>query len=238
MAPWFARSAARATPLAVVPSAVVPPAGVEGTPREAVSDDTLIALLPARDGAAQDALEALYQRYSGAVYGLGIRMLGDTTLAEHLVQETFLLVWRYAETYEPNRVRLGTWLLRLARNKAISERRAAACRPKVATPHPAGSEGQAEALGDVAGAEQVDLGADVPDLVWQGERQRLIRGALLALPPQQREAVELAYFGGLTHREIAVAQSAPPSTVKTRLALGLRKLAQLLEAKGLSSGAY
>src|SRR5688500_13459864 len=120
------------------------------------SDDALIALLPARDDRAQAALETLYQRYSAAVYGLGMRMLGETTLAEHLVQETFLLVWRHAGTYEPNRVRLGTWLLRLARNRAISEQRAAACRPRAATPHLVGRGGPASPAVDRAGMEPAE----------------------------------------------------------------------------------
>ena len=197
-----------------------------------------MALVAARDGSAQAALEVLYGRYCGAVYGLGLRMLGDVGQAEHLVQETFLRLWRFAETYEPNRVRLGTWLLRLARNKAISELRAAACRPKAALPRLSSGAWETPNSGEGYGSEQIDLGADVPDLVWEDERRRLIRAALLTLPAPQREAVELAYFRGLSHREIAVAQSAPATTVKTRLALGLRKLAQQLESQGLAAGAY
>ena len=208
---------------------------VEGAFGE-LSDDALVALVAARDGRAQAALEALYGRYCGAVHGLGLRILGDAGQAEHLVQETFLRLWRSAETYEPHRVRLGTWLLRLARNKAISELRAAACRPKAATPRP--GDGDVGGAGDDGGAETMDLGADVPELVWEGERRRLIRAALLALPAAQREAVELAYFQGLTHREIAAAQAAPASTIKTRLALGLRKMAQQLQSRGVHADTY
>ena len=202
------------------------------------SDDSLMALLPARDQAAQAALEVLYGRYSGAVYGLGLRMLGNAEEAEHLVQETFWRLWRYAYTYEPGRVKLGTWLLRLARNKAISELRAASCRPKAEGHRPVGGTGDDAGASDAIGLEQTDPGGEVPDLVWQAEQRRMIRAALLTLPKEQRQAVELAYFGGLSHREIAATQAAPPSTVKTRLSLGLKKLGQQLGTCGISAGAY
>ena len=227
MAPPFLRTRARS----------VTPGSMEGS-LASLSDDALVTLVAERAGLAQAALEVLYERYCGAVYGLGLRMLGDVGQAEHLVQETFLRLWRAAETYEPNRVRLGTWLLRLARNKAISELRAAACRPKTATPRPLDRAAGGPVAGDDGGAETIDLGPDVPELAWESERRRLIRAALLALPAAQREAVELAYFRGLTHREIAAAQAAPASTIKTRLALGLRKMAQQLASRGVYADSY
>lgn len=199
-------------------------------------DDALVRRLARRDRTAQAALGVLYGRYSGAVYGLGLRMLGDAGQAEHLVQETFWRLWQHAGRYESGRVRLSTWLLRVARNRAISDLRAAACRPKLVRPTTVAASGEAET--DELPVDVGDPAADVPELVWQSERRRLVRAALDRLPPEQREAVELAYFGGLTHREIAAHQAAPASTVKTRLALGLRKLAGQLSAQGLSAGAY
>jgi RNA polymerase sigma-70 factor, ECF subfamily len=206
-------------------------------PEAAQSDDTLVGMLPARDGAARAALAVLYARYGGAVYGLGLRMLGDTGAAENLVQETFWRLWQHADHYEPGRVRLATWLLRLARNRAISDLRAAACRPKLVTHRAISAEGDHSDAGGPL-VEASDPSEDVPDLVWQAERRRLIREGLASLPPEQREVVELAYFRGLTHREIAAAQCAPPSTIKTRLALGLRKLALHLGKHGLSAQAF
>lgn len=202
----------------------------------ALSDEDLVGRVAARDGSSGDALAVLYDRYAGAVHGLGVRLLRDGAQAEHLVQEVFWRVWQHAGRYEAGRVRWSTWLLRLARNKAISELRAASCRPKVvvllAAPSDEGERAE-------RGAPDVwDGGQDVCDAVWVAERRRMIRAALARLPREQRRAVELSYFGGLTHREIAVAQAAPASTVKTRLALGLRKMACELAARGLQPGAY
>ncbi len=217
--------------------------GQEPDPRDVgpQSDDSLVGLLPLRDNPARAAFAILYARYAGAVYGLGLRMLGDAGLAEHLVQETFWRLWQHADAYQPGRVRLSTWLLRLARNKAISDLRAAACRPRLishrsVTGH-GGPGGDAGEPSDLV-PEPSDPSPEVPELVWESERRRLIRRGLNLLPAAQRQAIELAYFGGLTHREIAAVQSAPASTVKTRLQLGLRKLASNLLENGLTADAY
>ena len=87
--------------------------------------------LPAHDAAAQAALETLYGRYAAAVHGLALRIVGDPGLAENLVQETFCRLWVHAGHYQPGRVRFATWLLRMARNLAISELRYAARRPRL-----------------------------------------------------------------------------------------------------------
>ena len=217
-------------------------AGQEPNPRDVgpQSDDSLVGLLPARDNAARAAFTILYARYAGAVYSLGLRMLGDAGLAEHLVQETFWRLWQHADAYQPGRVRLSTWLLRLARNKAISDLRAAACRPRPVSHRSTGNGGTSGNAGDPGDMvpEPSDPSPEVPELVWESERRRLIRRGLSALPAPQRQAIELAYFGGLTHREIAAVQSAPASTVKTRLQLGLRKLAGHLVESGLTADAY
>jgi RNA polymerase sigma-70 factor (ECF subfamily) len=167
-----------------------------------------------------------------------MRLLGDDAQAEHLVQEVFWRVWQHAWMYESGRVKWSTWLLRLARNKAISELRAARCRPRLLAPtaRPSGRDSDTDAATEQR--ETRDDAPEVSEVVWAAERRQMIRAALARLPLVQRQAVELAYWGGLTHREIAAAQSAPASTVKTRLALGLRKLAVELEARGLHAGAY
>jgi RNA polymerase sigma-70 factor, ECF subfamily len=201
-----------------------------------LSDESLVRRVAARDATSEDALAELYDRYATAVHRLGVRLLGDASQAEHLVQETFWRVWQHAGRYETGRVRWSTWLLRLARNKAISELRAAGCRPR-----PIGRTGLTSADGpsaDETALEVQDRSPDVAEIVWGAERRRLIRSALARLPVEQRQALELAYFGGLTHREFAQTQAAPPSTVKTRLALGLRKMAHELGGCGLEAGAY
>jgi RNA polymerase sigma-70 factor (ECF subfamily) len=195
-----------------------------------LSDDQCVALLSARDGTAEAALDALYTRYSAAVYGLGMRMLGDAGLAEDLLQETFCRLWFNAAKYEAGRVRFATWLLRIATNLAISELRRASRRPRLAS-----SALTADPAADSPSPpEPAAPDPDVPDQVWAAEQRRLVVAALGRLPPEQRQAVELAYYGGLTHAEIAAAQGAPLSTVKTRLSLGLRKLADYLSGRGLA----
>ncbi|HEU5318248.1 MAG TPA: sigma-70 family RNA polymerase sigma factor [Chloroflexota bacterium] len=205
---------------------------------DGLSDEALVKRVAARDGRSDEALAVLYGRYAGAVHALGVRLLRDAAQAEHLVQEVFCRVWQYAGTYEPGRVKWSTWLLRLARNKAISELRAASCRPRglASVARFAGRDPERDGVAEAP--EAPDDGPEVPELVWAAERRRLIGAALARLPLEQRQAVELAYFGGLTHREIAAAQAAPESTVKTRLALGLRKLASDLGARGLHAGTY
>lgn len=213
----------------VGPAAQQPAERLEGQ-----TDDELIALLAARDRRAEAALAALYDRYSGCVYGLGLRMLREPGSAEHLVQETFYRVWLHAARYTPGRVRFATWLLHIARNVAISELRAAARRPPAAwrVLRTSGSGWAADSSGPDALPEPADP-ADVSEQVWMAEQRRVLQGGLARLPAEQRQALELAYFGGLTHREIAAVQGAPLSTVKTRLAMALRKLARHLTANGI-----
>jgi RNA polymerase sigma-70 factor (ECF subfamily) len=222
------RSVERAEPEVSLERTVEVPAGVGVR----ASDDELVARLVAQDVAAEAALAELYDRYSGAVYGLALRMLSEATVAEEVLQETFWRLWRFAGRYEPGRVRFITWLLRVATNLAISEQRRRGRRPRtspLAPPQTLDCEGEAPAPVDV-----VDPDPDVPDQVWRAERQRAVTAGLATLPAVQRQAVELAYFGGKTHAEIAATQGAPLSTVKTRLALGLRKLADFLKGQGVT----
>jgi len=201
-------------------------------PNGVVADDRLVALLSARNDQAQAALATLYDRYSAAVYGLALRMLSDPGLAEDALQETFWRLWEHAAQYEPVRGRFSTWLLRVATNHCIGELRKASRRPRVAAT-PRDAEGpDTDHL-----ATLLDPGADVPDQVWLTEQRRAVEAGLGILPAEQRQALELAYFGGLTHVEIAAIQAAPPSTVKTRLSLGLRKLAEFLRERRLVTDA-
>lgn len=193
---------------------------------QSLGDDQLVLLLRAREGAAERALDELYTRHSAAVYGLARRMLRDERIAEEILNETFWRVWRHADRYEAGRVRFATWLLRIARNLVVSELRREAHRPRTSDPRPSDESSEGD---DPHGPPDVpDASPDVPEQVWQAEQRRALASGLAALPAEQRQAVELAYFGGLTHVEIAARQGAPLSTVKTRLALGLRKLAAQL----------
>lgn len=182
--------------------------------------------VPTHDAAAAAAVALLYARYATTVHGVGLRILHDAGGAEDLVQETFLRLWRVADRYEPGRVRFATWLIRLATNLALDEWRRVARRPRVAPTmsHPAADDGAG--LEGGGRGEPCDPDADVVAHVWQAALRRRLVAGLERLPREQRVAVRLAYFGGLSHAEIAAAQQTPLSTVKTRLALGLRKLAR------------
>lgn len=159
------------------------------------------------------ALRALYDDCAGRAMALAARVLGSATEAEDVLQETFLDIWRRAPDYEKERGAPGPWVAALARSRAI-ERRRARQRTGGATQAPA-SEAQRQ-------SEPPALSADR----WQ-ERER-VRTALKTLPDEQRRAIELAYFSGLTQTETAEKLGQPPGTIKTDLHLAMEKLAAML----------
>lgn len=178
----------------------------------ALEDGALVGLVGEREGLA---LEALYGRYGRVCYGLARRVLGDETLAQDVVQEVFLAVWRDAGRYDAGRGALSTWLLSMTHHKAVdSVRREENLRRR-----------RNAALSDVfeTGADDVD------DEVWSLLRRERVRSALATLPVAQREALTLAYFGGYTQREIAGLTTTPLGTVKTRMLAGMRKLRDVLD---------
>lgn len=179
------------------------------------TDEQLMEGVRAGDGRA---IAALYDRYNALVYSLGLRMLNDREGAEELVQEVFLRAWRQAATYQPSLGRLSTWLLGIARNLAVDELRRRGARPQRAG---GDSEEQMATLATPQSddpAEQASIAA----------RREEIRRALDALPPAQRQVIEMAYYGGLTQSEIAERLGDPLGTVKTRMRLGTQKLRELL----------
>jgi RNA polymerase sigma-70 factor (ECF subfamily) len=162
-----------------------------------------------------DALADLYDRHAARVYSLALRIVRDAGDAEDVVQEVFAQAWRQASRYTASRGAVTAWLLTLARSRAIDRLRARRARP--------------EAQGaDTAATELADL---APPVDWQylsAEQIRLVRAALEQLPFLQRVAIELAYFDGLTHVEIAARLEEPLGTVKTRIRSALTKLRESL----------
>lgn len=182
---------------------------------ETTSDELLLARICQRD---ERALSLLYTRYGDVVYGLALRIVRQVEVAEEVTQETFLRVWRGAHTFQGNANGFRSWLFRIARNLALDQLRRQAARPRTVTmtPDPTDDHMPLDTLAD--GTCDVAAQATVHCLRDQVHR------ALLTLPAEQRHVLELAYFEGLTHREIAEQTSEPLGTIKTRLRLGLQKL--------------
>ncbi len=182
---------------------------------DAPGDDLLIARICARD---EHALSTLYTRYGDTVYGLSLRIVHNPEIAEEVTQETFMRVWRGAHTFQGSATGLRSWLFRIARNLSLDQLRRQAARPRTITitPEPTDDHAPLDTLAD----ETCDVAAQVTARCLREQ----VHKALMTLPPEQRHALELAYFGGLTHREIAETTGEPLGTIKTRLRLGLQKL--------------
>lgn len=177
---------------------------------EATDDVSLVTRVAAGDA---QALEALYDRYNRVVYSFAIRMLADVSSAEELTQEVFLRLWRQGGSYQQGRGAFLTWLLSITHNMAIDEIRRRKRRPLIQD-------------GDRDNTLYMvpDLKTDVEGEAWLSSLQTLVRDALTEIPEPQRRAIELAYFQGLTQREIAERLGEPLGTIKTRMRLGLLKM--------------
>ena len=160
-----------------------------------------------------DALSELYDRYSNLVFSVALRVVTESALAEEITLDVFARVWERATLYHEERASLGTWLAALARNKGIDALRRLHARPE---------QWLSELDGDEPSIAEREAG---PEEQTEREIERShIRRAMAALPPEQRQVLELAYFYGLTHREIGEKLGLPLGTVKTRLRLAMQKL--------------
>jgi RNA polymerase sigma-70 factor (ECF subfamily) len=183
---------------------------------ESLSDEALLAIIATPDGDL--ALAELYDRYGKIAYGLAYRVLRDSALAEDAVQEAFITVWRTAGTYIRERGKPRTWLLTLVHRRAVDlVRREQRRRVPVTADEPSPATPAAE------------------DEATLRDRRRAVQAALTQLPADQREALELAYYGGLTQTELAERLGVPLGTVKSRMFAGLRRLRDLLGEAGLEA---
>jgi RNA polymerase sigma-70 factor (ECF subfamily) len=169
------------------------------------------------------ALAELYDRYSTVLYSLAIKILGEASPAQDVLQEAFLTAWRKAALYNQKRGNVGTWLIVLCRNLAIDHYRA---KMRLASRHV-----ELEAAAEVLIA-QTDDPANMTLAVEDG---RLLRQAMAQLSPEQRQVIEMAYFQGLSQSEIAEATSTPLGTVKTRTRQAMMKLRESLQRAGKSA---
>lgn len=179
------------------------------TPNPQVNVDDLIRRIQARD---QSALSELYQQYGGMVYGMALRVLQNTILAEEVTQDVFLKVWKQPENWDSQKGKLSTWLLTIARYTAIDRVR----KEERRTPD---MSIDLDTMLDLIG----DEGVIRPDWV----DSQLMRRLLAQLSDVQREAIDLAFFKGMTHDEIAIYLKTPLGTIKSRIRQGLMTLKQL-----------
>jgi RNA polymerase sigma-70 factor (ECF subfamily) len=173
-----------------------------------LSDEALVALAARSE---QSALAELYDRYGRPAYGLALRVLRDETLAEDAVQDAFLAVWRMAPRFVPEKGKASSWILTLVHRRAVDvvrrEQRRRADTLENA-PEPGGGGADEEA--------------------WLRLQRERVQAALRQLPDQQREALELAYYGGFTQSELAERLGQPIGTIKSRMFNGLARLRELL----------
>lgn len=163
------------------------------------------------------ALSELYDEYSEMIFALATRILREPTAAEGVVQQVFLLVWQKAHMYEPQKGRVSTWLCTITRNLSIDVWRKGKRSTELITD------------GDVEKIVDDSENTNPLSQYIENERRRLVIQALESIPKAQRMAVDLAYYGGLSHRQIAETLGEPLGTIKTRIQLGLYKLRQALE---------
>lgn len=173
-----------------------------------MEDDRLLARLAAGD---PSAVGELYDRYGRQVYSLALRMLGEAAAAEDVTQEVFVKVWRQAVKFDPERGRAASWILHIAYTSAVD-----AVRQRAKTVPTRFEESVAEER-DLAAADP----AEKAEVAVMGAQ---VRHALMRLPAEQRQALELAYFGALSHSEIAGRLAVPLGTIKGRIRLGLEAL--------------
>jgi RNA polymerase sigma factor (sigma-70 family) len=198
------------------------PAGVSRFRSAGPADDADQATLARVAGGQLDALEELYDRYRTMAYSIALRITADAALAEDVVQDAFLGAWRNAGRYADARGSVKTWLLSIVHHRAVDAVRRR--RPAVELPDREAVPPPALTLPDVW--PEVAAGLD----------RDSVQAALLAIPVVQREAIELAYFGGLTQQEIAVRTATPLGTVKSRMRLGLLGMRRTLLGEGIGDG--
>jgi RNA polymerase sigma-70 factor (ECF subfamily) len=183
----------------------------DGGAEDGLADELLMQRMAGGD---RHALDAFYSRYGGLAIALAHRMIGERDSAQDVVQEAFVALWRRAADFDAARCAPRTWLIAIVRNRCIDELRRRAIVAKRAAE---------------LDAQPAALDYDPWPETWKRACGAAIRGALARLPPEQREVVELGFYGGLSHAQIADRVGAPLGTVKKRMRTGLKRLRAQLD---------
>ena len=190
-----------------------------GSPQDSIEsqmrDQDWVALIKRVADGDQYALNTLYDATNRLVFGLVLRILNDRSTAEEVILDVYTQVWRQAALYDRSRGAPLAWIVTIARSRAIDRLRSGRLEQQSKEPLDAVAEIRATTISP-------------EESTFSSERQRLIRSALDALSPEQREVIELAYYSGLSHTEIAAKLGQPLGTVKTRTRLGMMKLRESL----------
>jgi RNA polymerase sigma-70 factor, ECF subfamily len=188
---------------------------VESQGLDGVGDARLVVALARR---RTDALAEVYRRHAGAILGLAMRVLGDLRLSEEVVQEVFLGLWNAPDRFDPDRGSLRSYLLAQTHGKSVDLVRAEVAR-----------RGREEREARLRAEAGYDLEREVLDLTMADR----VRRTMAELPEPERRAIELAYFGGQTYREVAVTLGEPEGTIKTRIRTGLKRMRASLQEAGV-----
>ncbi|MGH2854308.1 MAG: RNA polymerase sigma factor [Solirubrobacteraceae bacterium] len=184
-----------------------------------LADEELMQLVGEDDSAA---FAIVYERHTEAAYSLAMRMCGRRAIAEDVVQEAFLSLWRSAASYDPLRGSVRTWVLGIVHHRAIDALRRGVVQER-------------GRVSDEGIEEQLEATERTDQEVGRRDEAREVRAALEGLPPEQSRVIELAYYGGLTHSEIAAMLDTPVGTIKGRMRLGLQKMRSQLLSEGVLS---
>lgn len=182
-----------------------------------LADEDLISLVEAGDA---EAFAGLYDRHGRSAYSLAYRMMGERQAAEDLVQDSFIKVWRSARSYRAERGSVRTWILSITHNRGIDHLRSTASRRR--------TQDRVEMTAETAQPSEAF------SETWRNSQRDQIQQALKTLPEDQLRILELAYYSGYTHAEIAEMLDIPLGTVKGRMRLGMKKIKSFFDAQGMA----
>lgn len=182
-----------------------------------LADEDLISLVESGD---TEALAGLYDRHGRSAYSLAYRMMGDRQAAEDLVQDSFIKIWRSAKSYRAERGSVRTWILSITHNRGIDHIRSTASRRR--------TQDRVEMTAETT--QQSEAFSET----WRNSQRSQVQQALKTLPDEQLKILELAYFSGYTHAEIAEMLDLPLGTVKGRMRLGMKKIKSFFDAQGVA----